>query len=150
MDQFAVQFAEAHWDKADVPKTGGGTKTDVFVQELRDAAAEGKPAILIVYSREEDGKQNAADWRLLVTFFGAAGPVSESAAGFVKLGMNRKCGCWKVSPWKLTSAMIVLFDHRGEAVKKITSAQYKASALAADLAALQAAADRARGQATDR
>ncbi len=148
MEQFAVQFAEAHWDRAQVAKSDGGARTDVFVQELRDAAAEGKPVLLVVYSREADGTQNAADWRLLVTFFGAAGPVSENAAGFVKLGMNRGCGCWKVSPWKVSGPMIVLFDHEGRAVKKITSAHYKSSQLAEDLAALRAAADRARAAPT--
>lgn len=137
MEKFAVQFQEVHWDKEEVPTGDGGVKTNNYVPELRAAEEEGKPVILIVYSREENGEQSVADWRLFQMFFAEKGPLADAAANFVCLGMNRLCPCWKVSKWRASGPMILLFNHKGKSVRSISSPQYSRDRLLQELQALR-------------
>lgn len=142
MDEFAVQFTEVHWDKQDVPKSDGGTRIEYVVDELEAAKEKGQPVILVIYGREADGTQNAVDWRLLAMFFAGPSAVSANAGGFGLYGMNRLCPCWAEAPWKVNGPMILLINHKGKVVRRITSAHYKIDRLAKELQVLKELAAR--------
>jgi hypothetical protein len=146
MDNFPVKFTDAHWDQEVVKKSDGGTKTVYFVQELRDAAAAGRPVILVIFGQQDDGTMNSVDFRLVQMFFGTAGPLTEIASGFTTIAMNRLCPCWSKAPWRPSGPMIVLYNHKGKIVKQITSAQYKVDQLCRELQALQELANRAANE----
>ena len=82
-----------------------------------------------------EGNQNMRDWRLIAMFF-AGDALAPWANKFERYGMNRLCTCWAQAPWKARGPMIILFNHKGRPVKKITSAQYKMEKLAREMQVL--------------